>query len=293
MNLERLKSALSTGGEHLGDLIFWSISDARIGRTTLESVWAGAGLDPALLPEPVTAEKSIKLAVREAQLGVKDRLIRVGKSDAHELVFADVREDRDGDGNVSFSQEARIQLDRHREVVTTDAPMHDLVVAVTAGFQTLRTTHTPDDVRRMVLGSLVALAAVPLRPSGGIYFVPAVYAEKLRRLQGAVEKIGSSRIFLLPVHKSLEGDKTLGAIAKGNIESELLALQAEIAAFVQAPPDRPSTLVRRFDAFSDLRSKAKLYRDILAVEVHGLDDQLDKLSGAVEDLLQQKNQEAA
>ena len=43
------------------------------------------------------------------------------------------------------------------------------------------------------------------------------------------------------------------------------------------PPDRPSTLARRFDAFDALKSRARLYRDILQVQVQDLDQQLEFL----------------
>jgi len=69
---------------------------------------------------------------------------------------------------------------------------HDIARAVLAGFRTLRTTHTADDVRRAIVKALGKWAAVTLRDGGGIYWVPSVYAAELRRLQGAVEKIGAS-----------------------------------------------------------------------------------------------------
>jgi hypothetical protein len=46
MNLPRLKSVLvAKDGDHLGDLVFWTLADARVDRTTLEAFWNGAGLD--------------------------------------------------------------------------------------------------------------------------------------------------------------------------------------------------------------------------------------------------------
>ena len=153
---------------------------------------------------------------------------------------------------------------------------------------TARTTHHPDDVRRAISKALDSMAAVALRPSGGIYWVASPFAEKVRRLQGAIEKIGSSRVYLLPVHKSAEAERTLGEIAKGSIEEELASLQAEIASFLNTPPERASTLIRRFDSFEALRSRAKLYRDVLAVEVQDLDKQLSQMSDTVESLINAK-----
>src|SRR5207247_2644167 len=104
-------------------------------------------------------------------------------------------------------------------------------------------------VRRTIVKTLHSFAAVTLRDGGGFYWVPAPFAEHLRRLQSAIAKIGNSKIHLLPVHKSPEVKQTLGEIAKGSIEGELKALQSEIESFLKVPPDRASTLTRRFDAF--------------------------------------------
>ena len=286
MNISKLKSTLTTAGDHLGDIIFWTLADARIDCLTLQSIWP---LDPALLPDAPTAERALKLAVREAQVGQQGRLIRLGKEDETEVIFCIVREERHPDGSLTYSQEARVHLDRQREVLTADAPSHDIVATITAGFQTFKNTHPPDDVRRAIVKALHSFAAVTLREGGGVYWVPAPFAEKVRQLQAAIEKIGSSRVYILPVHKSAEAEKTLGEIAKGSIEGELAALQSEIAQFVAVPPDRASTLVRRFDAFSALRTRAQLYRTVLSVEVQDLDRQLDLLAAAVEQMLDQKS----
>ena len=66
MNLQRLRSVLGKGTQHLGDIVFWQLADARVDRATLESLWRDAGLDAALLPEEPTAERALKQAVREA-----------------------------------------------------------------------------------------------------------------------------------------------------------------------------------------------------------------------------------
>ena len=56
---------------------------------------------------------------------------------------------------------------------------------------------------------------------GGIYWVPAVYAAVLRRLLGAVEKIGASRVLVLPVHESQDANHALGAIATASLEARM------------------------------------------------------------------------
>ena len=126
MSLDTLKSVLSAAGEHLGDMLWWTLSDARIDRKALESIWQSASLKPEFLPEAPTPEKALKTAARECAVGQVERLVRLTKEDEHEVIFAVVRETKHPDGSASYAQEARVTLDRVSEQVNTDQPGHDL-----------------------------------------------------------------------------------------------------------------------------------------------------------------------
>jgi hypothetical protein len=286
--LSLIKNTLSEGQDHLGDLVWWSLSDARIDRASLTAIWTDAGLPAELLPEEPNAERAFKTAIKEAQVGQPGRLLRLAVDTEAEIVFGVVREDRRGDGSLDYHQEARVALNRQREQLTTDAASHDLVVDVTRRFAVLKTTHVADDVRRTLVRSLEGFAAVTLRPSGGIYWVPSPYAAQLRRLQTAIQKVGHSTVSVLPVHRSTEAEATLANVARGSIEDELAMLATEIEGFVTAPPERASTLQRRLEAFETLRDRAKLYRSVLSIQVTDLETQLGRMTATVEGLISKK-----
>ena len=126
MSFDAVKSALAHGGQHLGDLIWWTLAEAKIDSSALESIWTGAQLLPSFLPDPPTAEKAFKTAAREAALGHADRLIRLGKEDENEIIFAVVCETKHDDGSVTYQQETRVILDRRAETVSLDLAGHDL-----------------------------------------------------------------------------------------------------------------------------------------------------------------------
>ncbi len=283
--LKVLKNTLARGGEHIGDLVWWSLTEARIERDVLVSIWTDEGLSPELLPEAPSAEKAFKAAVREVQVGQPGRLLRVAKDAGDELVFGIVREDRRGDGTLSYTQEAKVSLDRSRDVVLTDTAEHDLVVDIQRRFGVLRGTHVPDDVRRTMVRALGSFASVTLRPHGGVYWTPSPFAAQLRKLQGAVQRIGQSSVCVVPVHRTPEAEQTLGEVARESIEEELAALRSEIEGFVAQPPERTSTLERRLEAFESLRGRARMYRDVLRVEVETLDEQLIQLASTVSRLV--------
>lgn len=287
--LAQLVNVLATGGTHLGDLCWWSLVDASSDRQSLESKWNNTGLPMELLPEPPTIEKAFKLAVREAQVGIADRLIRPVIDNEASLVFAVVHEAKHDDGTLTYTQEAKVELERVHGALKSDNAAHELVTAIQSRFAALRDTHTADDVRRTITRTLQFFSAVLLRENGGVWWVPAPHAESLRRLQAAIESIGSSRFYLLPVHDSSDAHRTLGDAASKSLEAELEELKQEVSAFVAQPPERMSTLVRRFDAFDALRGRAQLYRDVLQVQVKDLDSTLNWLSSSVEKLLNEKH----
>jgi hypothetical protein len=61
----------------------------------------------------------------------------------------------------------------------------------------------------------------------------------LRRLQPAVSNIGRSRLDIVPVHSTPDGQQALGDVARSATEDELNALLEEIDGFLKAPPNGP------------------------------------------------------
>jgi uncharacterized protein DUF6744 len=283
-SVEQLRAVLAAG-EHLGDMVWWTLSDASLDRTSLVAKWTGAGLSADLLPEPPTAEKALRLAVRSSQVGQTEYLVRLAKDADGELIYAVVREENLGGGKLEHNQEAQVELKKAARAIVSDVPGHTLVRAIDESFHQLLDTHTSDDVRRTLVRTLHTLSAVTLREGGGVYWVPRTHAETVRRLEQAVGQLGKSVFYVVPVHQTDDGTKTLGVVARGSLETELAALREELEAFKAQPPDRPSTLQRRLEAFEELRSRAQLYQDILHIQKEDLEQQLTSMAASVEQML--------
>lgn len=289
MHIEKLKTVLAAGERHLGDLCFWALETASIERTDLEQLWASAGLSTDLLPNPPSAEKAIKLAVRDAQAGQKERLIRLAREDQDDITFGIVHEHSDGSGYLAYTQEAKVSLDRLSKTLSSDSPGHDMVTAITTAFEKYKTLHTGDDVRVAISKALKSFSYVPLRPGGPPYWVPNVFSNQLRALQVAIAKIGTSRFYLLPVHSDRDSSRALSDCAQQSLEAELASLQGEMQQFLHEPPERVSTLMKRFDSYENLRNRANLYKDVLSLHVTDLEQGLTKLTSQLELLLDEKS----
>jgi hypothetical protein len=291
--LDLIRRNTNHGGQPLGDLLWWELAAASVNRPDLVKLWVQGGLPTELLPEEPTPEKAFKTAARETQVGHTDRLLRLAKDDELEVVFGIVNEQRDGNGGLEYHQQARITLDRQTGNLLSDQPADNMVQKLMARFQELKTLHTTDDVRRTITRTLDSFAAVTLRHGGGVYWTPAVYAASLRRLQAIIEKLGQSKMHLVPVTATKEGQAALAQAAKASIEEELTALQTEMQQFLQTPPDRASTLMRRLEHFDDLRRKANLYQTVLQAQVEGLAENLTEMERQVHGLLDSKRAKAA
>ena len=291
--IDLIRRNTNHGGQPLGDLLWWELAAASVNRPDLVKLWVQGGLPTELLPEEPTPEKAFKTAARETQVGHTDRLLRLAKDDELEVVFGIVNEQRDGNGGLEYHQQARITLDRQTGNLLSDQPADNMVQKLMARFQELKTLHTTDDVRRTITRTLDSFAAVTLRHGGGVYWTPAVYAASLRRLQAIIEKLGQSKMHLVPVPATKEGQAALAQAAKASIEEELTALQTEMQQFLQTPPDRASTLMRRLEHFDDLRRKANLYQTVLQAQVEGLAENLTEMERQVHGLLDSKRAKAA
>lgn len=276
----------------LGDVIWWQLAGGEIDSENLARIWNSEMLPPEHLPEPPTAERAFRAALRSAQVGISDRLLRIAQDDADRLVVGIVAEHRQ-DADLHYQVEARVSLEHGTEALAADDPDHPIFHRIRERYQVCRRTCSVDDLRRAVVRTLEGLAAIQLRTHGGILFTPAPGAATVRRLQAAVGQIGDSRLFILPISDSAEGQATLTHVARRALEDDLEGLQAELKSFIESPPERESTLLRRLQQFEDLRARARLFSTVLQVRVDDLDKQIVTLEGVVNDMVTQRSNAAA
>lgn len=297
MITQELKQAFAKSGTHLGDLVWWSLDDARVNRQTLEQLWRARSLDPALLPEAPTPEKAFREACKEAAVGLKKngRELRLAFENANQVVFE--LESFWWDGNkTEHSQEATVSLD-----LTLSSPLPkvggtacDVTQDVEARYQTLLTTHTTGDVGKMLVKTLKSIKAFTLRPSGGVYFVPDASAQEIRNVRDVVQALGQSFMDVVPVHDGGTGEarESMAKAAQKSLEKDLADLVTELRTFVAKPP-RGDTLERRLEEFRQLREKAEFYRTLLSCQVDGLEKGLEDMTEIVQKMLAQDDEPAA
>jgi DNA-directed RNA polymerase beta subunit len=282
--LDTVKKSLARGTELLGHMMWWTLDECTTTISDFTKVWKDAGLDEKWLPEGAGPARALRAAGKAVTKEGTGFIFRPAAETPSHVILAICREDKDGKGNNSYTQEAQVAVDG-AGTFSTDNVNHKMVAMIHAEFNRLWGVYVAQDITRAITNALGANAAVLLRKTGGVYYVPNTGTDAPARLQAAIQKVGRSEATVIPVFSDAAGtaQQQIGSAAKGSIEAELQDLAAEMDQFIEGVlNDQPSPTIehvmnRRLQTFDELRAKAVLFRDILAVEVKDLNEKLDIL----------------
>jgi hypothetical protein len=208
-------AVIAEGNEsHLGNLVWYTIAELLIPRDELRQLLLNSGLDEGFMPPEIRMPDAFRRATiaveRKRELGnegvVENYLIKEVSSDTKHILRFIVKETKDGKGKrLDYQPDiARLELDKTTGQMTfTAAPSSieaEMCLEAERLFSTFKTHHDSRSVRSMIYGILNSMAPTPVRPSGGVYFIPASYEEQLKNLVRFIQSLGgSSEGFMVPV----------------------------------------------------------------------------------------------
>lgn len=280
-------------GSPEGYVLWWGLSDTLIPEADFRARWEAAGLPKAALPGPRSPHRNLSDAVKAAVVGEDRFLIRpieragVGGNVSK---YAIVSEERDLLGErVTHHQESVVTLltsphptDPDVTVSTFGAlPPHPLADVVHAEWQKLEGSFTASEIRKAIVNTISILHGVVLREHGGVYWCAPVHAKEVEALRTVINGTGHSVFDVLPLFSTPIGTETISRAAARSLSEEVDALKNEIEGFKSEAP-RGGVLARRLDQFDDLRARAALYRDVLALDVEWLGKALGELEATVD-----------
>lgn len=196
----------------LGHLMWYSVGKQLIKADDLENALFSAGLNAAFMPNKIrsvdafrraTKEIETKKATGEANV-YKNYLVREVFSDKETVQRNIVVETVDQSGKrLDYdSQAGIITLDKKNDsltFVTTDSTTEELCRLAEDNFNLYKQYYSSQQVRVMVNKILNSLAPIPVRPNGGVYFVPEAYTEGLTNLVKFASFLENSEGFKVPV----------------------------------------------------------------------------------------------
>ncbi len=258
--------SLPAGTKLLGEVISWTCSGVAVTHPALVEALTAAALDPA-----VARELAPRHAFTRACKKLSDaRIIRRVAEDDVTLTFQFTQETRSSD-RIEYTLETMLALDKQTGKVS--CPLPGLATIAQEELDRAVTARTGADVTRVVQKLFERHADLfPVRPAGGVYFVPERHVEFVGKVQALLGRLGGQVLrFPVPAGTS-EGDRSV----KDAVAAGLAALVAEhrqaIAAF--GTDTRDGTLDRAADRIRATQFKVQAYAEYLLDEKAKLDREL-------------------
>ena len=301
-------------GDHLGDLIGWSMKDVKIPCLKAHAWAKEFGLEDDLIFPKLNATSAYRRAVRKATCkGTYDnrkytavRLIDDDKYVGHAIVRSDIidlTQVSAGPGgeliakDAAFETDVKIGLNKQLNgvwtsdpselLVTTDAS-HEIVKEITQKYRDLIGVYTFDDIRKAFQEAFDKWAGMRMLTHGGLWLVLAEYSDKIHSWKKFMKKMECDSL-IIPIFDTEEGTSSFRKIAQDNLMQQVGDLRLEIKGF--AKKTRKSTMEKRLDDFRTLREKTKLYKKALGAEVDGIETMLLSAEQELSNILLQKENE--
>lgn len=268
------------GTRLLGEVISWTCSGVAVTRPDLAAALADAGLDPAaardLAPRDAFARACRRLA--------RERIVRPVAEDTRFIRFQFTQESRAGD-RFEYTLETMLTLDKETGRIACDLP--GLATLAQEELDRATDARSGADVTRVIQKLFERHADLfPVRPQGGVYFVPERHAEFVDRVQAMLGRL-NGQILRFPVPAGTgEGDRSVRASVAAGLAAVIDDHRRAVARFGE--DTRDGTLDRAADKIRATRFKVEAYAELLAGEKARLDralaDARDELRAKVEAL---------
>lgn len=264
--MKKHDSPVGRDGPLLGEVIAWTCVKVGITHSALCTALTADGLDPTaareLAPRHAFARACHKLS--------DQRIIRQVDEDAERMRFQFTAESRDGD-RFEYVLETVLSLDKRTGRVTGDRA--DLVAQAQSRLDEAIGVRTGGDVTRVIQRLFDRHADLfPVRPQGGVYFVPSRHSGFVDKVQSFLGRIGG-HVLRFPVPAGTpEGDRSVRESVAAGLSALIAEHRRAVAEF--GTDTRDHTLERAADRIRQTRLKVEGYAELLDAERERLDREL-------------------
>ena len=267
---------VAAGTRLLGEVISWTCSWVSVTHAALVAALEDAGLDPA-----VARELAPKHAFTRACKRLSDqRIIRQVAEDEATVKFQFTSETRSSD-RIEYELETMLTLDKRTGTVSCELP--GLATLAQEELDRCIDARSGADVTRVIQKLFQTHADLfPVRPQGGVYFVPERHTAFVDKVQAMLGRL-NGQILRFPVPAGLpEGDRSVKESVAAGLAHLIEEHRRAVAQF--GADTRDGTLERAADKIRQTRLKVEAYAELLAEEKARLDRELT----AARDELRQK-----
>ena len=191
--VEQLKSAKTT--DFLGVMVCWTVPRVQIEYDKAEELIIKYGLNPKNITQPGSKKafsRSVRRTAKENNDGeIVKKARRIGKhADTDVVGIVDEGVDLAND-KLLYDQQSTIFFDKKDKTIRGHG---DYVDEVRKNFDKFSTIVTDHEIRNFILASIQEKGAVPLRKTGGVYFVPKPQVDVVEKLNLFLEEVQVGKI---------------------------------------------------------------------------------------------------
>lgn len=293
----QLTEALANGGRHLGDVVGWSQHGASPRFKADQAAEAHGLVDDLKLPI-INPAGAYRQALRSAVKGTSDERnwsVTLVEETSERIVHAILAAEEVADATtlsdktrefrtstkVAFNKGAqRLKHVDFGQLFEAEDPAHPVAVRARKGYLDLVECYRIAELRDAFQFAFRRWAGVRLVEHGGVWWIPAPYAEKVRAWAAFMGELHHS-ILVLPLFDTKEAVASLQEAAKQSLEGQLEEIVTDLQEFAGADTTRLSTLEDRLERWERLRNDAELYERLLGMRMAELGKGLDEARGAL------------
>jgi hypothetical protein len=288
VNLKDMAVVTETNGKDvLGNLIWYTVGEQLIPRDVLKQKLLNAGIDEAFMPAEIRIPDAFRRATtaveRKRENGIEagiieNYLVKEVSSDMEHVLRFIVRETKDAKGKrLEYDPRvAEISLDKKScsisWVCDYDITAQEMCKEAEELFRTFQTHHDSRSIRAMVYRILETMAPTPVRPSGGVYFVPVKFEKELLQLVNLLQSLeGNSEGFRVPVINSTENKDMIRKKLNDHIKLTL----ENLASGLKDPAINKSRANPLLSDAKAILDNFSLYQETLAEELQDMELMVD------------------
>lgn len=271
----------------IGQILWFTVSELSATREQLEKYLTIAGLEEKYLPKPISPRDAFRKATTQMEAKKLDLLedkkylnilIREVKTTDDILIRQMVREVVDGQNVcLEYTPVANLILEGedYRQELLIDSYRltgieEDTLKNSITEYEKAKKYYNGRNIREIVQNILSDCSPVALRPSGGVYFSPQEYYEKIKSLSTFLKEIAQNnfnertKLYHIPVIDTEEQREIVLDSLEEQVKKESLSLIADIDKIIKNGKSVTQKTVLSFtEKAKDLNSLIDEYEELL------------------------------
>ena len=263
--------------------IWWHIPELCVSVQKAHGLLLSNGFKEECLPAP-----SRKKAVSRAAYSFQDRRHRDGRrvtektrNNKNALVYGILARRQTGEDEMAYEQDTMVTYHKESSQVTVEGTLHDEFMGSLARYEG---SITDDDIRLFLRHIVRQTKGVSKRPSGGIYFVPDCFVDKIKAAQGVLDGLGvGARLY---VERVMNGEEERKIVWEA-VENDIVFQVEDVLDKVGRIEKRASSVQSHEGRIRELNELMDIYKGLLGreAEYESLTEKLSEASSVVADKL--------